>query len=117
MLNSDVQANGLILIPVLYQFIFKAKGKKKWKYEYTVKKKKKLSQLKSLRQPALADFWVLKVLVVLSLYNKKLRISYKNNLRELKNLLKLVTLKCKVGSIFVFYSQGCKLVRVNKVTN
>ncbi len=54
--------------------------------------KKKLSQFKILRQSASADFSFFQ-LVVLSLYNKKLRISYKNKLRELKNLLKLSALK------------------------
>ncbi len=52
-------------------------------------KKKKLGKLKSLRQPASADF---SQLLVLSLYNKKLRNFLKNKLRKLKNLLKLVAL-------------------------
>ncbi len=61
--------------------------------------KKILSQLNILRQPASAEF---SQLLVLSLYNKKLRFSYKNKLRELKNLLKLVALNCEVCSFFFF---------------
>ncbi len=77
------------------------------KHEFIVhckkKKKKKLSQLKNFKATSFSRyFFVFSTCYFKFIQQKKLRISYKNKLRELKNLLKLVALK-NVSWLNVFF--------------